>query len=462
MLKGIGVLRFGAVLLLMVSGLLPPASAAPVTSEKILPNGLKVIVREDHRAPLVLHQVWYRVGSMDEASGRTGLSHVLEHMMFRGTKTVPDKEFSRRIAAVGGEENAQTSRDYTVYFQRLPKQYLELAMQLESDRMNNLRLDDALFQKEREVVHEERRWRTDDSPQGLVFERFHSIAWLAHPYRVPVIGWPEDIRRWKLQDLQQWYETWYVPNNATLVVVGDVKAAEVFRLAQKYYGRWPRRALPERRISAEPPADGERRIVVKAPSELGFVLLGFPVPGVKDPANDTEPYALDLLARLLDGHNAARFAVNLVQKGLVQNAGTGYDGVGRGPQTFNIGGTPKPGQSDTEFEKLVLAEVRRIADEGVSADELERVKRLARAAQVYEQDSMYTQARRIAHAEMAGLSWRDVDLMDKRLQQVTAEQVQAVARKYFTPERLVAATLHPQPIDPNAKPKEPPKGMRHD
>lgn len=462
MLKGIRVLRFGTVLFLGLLLWNTLAQAAPVTREMILANGLKVIVREDHRAPLVLHQLWYRVGSMDEISGRTGLSHMLEHMMFRGTKTVPDKEFSRRIAAAGGEENAQTSRDYTLYFQRLPKEHLELAMQLEADRMHNLQLKDVLFQKEREVVHEERRWRTDDSPHGRVFERFNSIAWLAHPYRVPIIGWPEDIRRWQLADLQQWYKSWYVPNNATLVVVGDVDAKAVFKLAQKYYGRWPKAALPERRLTAEPTPDGERRIVVKAPSELGFVLLGFPVPGIKDAGKDVDPYALDLLSRVLDGHNAARFAVNLLQKGLVQSAGVGYDGIGRGPQMFTVGGTPKPGQSDRDYEKLVLAEIRRVVDEGVTAEELERVKRLARAAMVYEQDSMYTQAQRIGDAEMAGLSWKDLDLMDARLQQITAQQVQDVARKYFSPEQLINATLDPQAIDPNAKPKQAPKGLRHD
>lgn len=461
MLNQIKVLCVGAVFCAGFT-LANAVQAAAVTQEMTLPNGLKVIVREDHRAPLVLHQVWYRVGSMDEQTGRTGLSHMLEHMMFRGTKTVPDKEFSRQISAVGGEENAQTSRDYTLYFQRLPKEYLELAMKLESDRMHNLQLKDELFQKEREVVHEERRWRTDDSPQGLVYERFNSIAWLAHPYRVPVIGWPEDIRRWKLADLADWYRSWYVPNNATLVVVGDVDSKAVFKLAEKYYGRWPKGTLPERRPSAEPTPDGERRITVKAPSELGFVMIGFPVPGLKDPSKDWEPYALDLLSSVLDGHNAARLAVNLSQKGLVQNVGVGYDGISRGPQIFSIGGTPKPGQTPAEFEKLVLAEIKRIADEGVSKEELDRVKRQARAAQVYEQDSMYTQARRIGDLEMAGFSWRDLDVIDLQLQLITPEQVQAVAKKYFTPESLIGATLDPQPIDPNAKPKAAPKGLRHD
>lgn len=461
MLNQIKVLCVGAVFCTGFA-LSTTVQAAAVTQEMTLPNGLKVIVREDHRAPLVLHQVWYRIGSMDEISGRTGLSHILEHMMFRGTKTVADKEFSRQISAVGGEENAQTSQDYTLYFQRLPKEYLELAMKLESDRMHNLQLKDELFQKEREVVHEERRWRTDDNPQGLVFERFNSIASLAHPYRVPVIGWPEDIRRWKLADLQDWYKTWYAPNNATLVVVGDVDSKAVFKLAQQYYGRWPKASLPERRLSTEPTPDGERRIIVKAPSELGFVLLGFPVPGIADPKKDWEPYALDLLASILDGHNAARLAVNLAQKGLVQNVGVGYDGIGRGPQMFTLGGTPKPGQTPADFEKLVLAEVKRIADEGVSKEELDRVKLQARAAQVYEQDSMYTQARRIGELEIVGLSWRDLEVIDAKQQQITPEQVQAVAKKYFNADHLVGVTLDPQPIDPNAKPKAAPKGLRHD
>lgn len=461
MLNGIRVLRLGVVLL---SALVPAAwvHAAPVTREMMLPNGLKVIVREDHRAPLVLHQVWYRVGSVDEIGGRTGLSHMLEHMMFRGTRTVPDKEFSRQIAAAGGEENAQTSRDYTVYFQRLPKDKLELAMRLESDRMRNLRLKDALFQKEREVVHEERRWRTDDSPFGLLWERFSSIALLAHPYRVPIIGWPEDIRRWQIADLQQWYQTWYAPNNATLVVVGDVDADQVLRLAKRYYGRWEPIRLPERRVTTEPAADGERRIVVRAPSELGQVMLGYPVPSLLKPQADWEPYALDLLVRVLDGHNASRFAVNLLQTSKMQNAGASCDGIGRGPQFFMLYGTPKPGQSSAEVEKLLLAEVKRVVDEGVTVDELNRVKRQALAAAVYEQDSMYIQARRIGEMEMAGLSWRDLETIDARLQQITPEQVQDVARRYIVPERLVAAVLDPQPVDPNARPRQEPKGLRHD
>lgn len=453
-------MRAGVVLL---CGVLLPVwvQAAPPTVETTLANGMKIIVREDRRSPQVLHQVWYRVGSVDEPLGRTGISHVLEHMMFRGTRTVSGEQFKKLIAAAGGEQNAQTSQDYTVYFQRLPKQHLELAMRLESDRMRNLVIKDAVFQTEREVVHEERRMRTDDDPQSLVFERFNSIAWLAHPYRTPVIGWPDDIRKWTVADLQDWYRQWYAPNNATLVVVGDVVAADVIRLARKYYGRWPAVPLPQRRITAEPEPDGERRISVRAPSELGYVLIGVQAPGVRDPQQDWEPYALDLLARVLDGHNAARLSVNLVQKGLVQGAFASYGGIGRGPEMFYLGGTPRPGQSDAEYEQLLLAEVQRVAEQGVAADELERVKRQARAAKVYEQDSMYVQARRIGTMEMAGLSWRDLDLLDQRLQSITAEQVQAVARKYFARERLVVATLLPQPVDKQPRAPKAAKGGHH-
>lgn len=460
MRKGIGVLRSGVVLLCSV--LLPQLlQAAPVTRETVLANGMKVIVREDRRSPQVLHQVWYRVGSVDEPVGRTGLSHVLEHMMFRGTRQVPGDQFKKLIAAAGGEQNAQTSSDYTVYFQRLPRQHLELAMRLESDRMHNLQLRDPVFQTEREVVHEERRMRTDDDPHSLVYERFNSLAWLAHPYRNPVIGWPDDIRNWKLADLQQWYRQWYAPNNAVLVVVGDVDAEQVFRLAKKYYGRWPAVKLSERRITAEPHAEGERRVVVKAPAELGYVIMGVQVPAVRNAAADWEPYALDLLARILDGNNASRFATRLVQQGKVHSAFAGYGGIGRGPELFLLGGSPKPGQSDADYEALLLAEVQRIAEEGVQADELERVKRQARAASVYEQDSMYVQARRIGSVEMAGLSWRDLDMLDARLQHITARQVQDVARKYFQRDRLIVATLAPQPLDKKKAPAAAGKGVHH-
>ena len=422
--------------------------AAPVTQETTLANGLKVIVREDHRAPRVISQLWYRVGSIDEISGRTGLSHMLEHMMFQGTRQVSLSRFNQLLAEVGGEANAQTSRDYTMYYERLPAQHLALAFRLEADRMINLQLNDALLQKEREVVHEERRQRTDDDPGGLLMEAHASVAYSAHPYRNPVIGWPQDIRNWQLADLQDWYRRWYVPNNATLVVVGDVEAPAVFRLARQHFGALAARPLPERRITSEPDPKGERRVVVKAPSELSTLRLSFPVPGIQKPATDTEPYALDLLAGLLDGHNASRFAVNLIQSGKLQGAGAGYGGLGRGPQQFVLAATLKPGQSATEAEALLLAEIRKIVDDGISADELQRIKTQYRAQRIFGQDSVENQAFEIGSMENAGFSWREIDTVYAGVERITAEDIRAVARHYLQTDRMTVAVLSPQAVTP--------------
>jgi zinc protease len=433
--------------------------AAGNTHETVLPNGLKVLVRQDHRAPVALTQLWYRVGSMDEPAGKSGLSHMLEHMMFRGTRKVPDQVFSRRIAAVGGEDNAGTWRDYTFYYTKLPARHLELAFQLEADRMNGLQLTDKLLQIERENVHEERRWRTDDDPDGRLYERFNSIAWLAHPYRVPVIGWADDVRHWSLKDLQTWYRQWYAPNNAVLIVVGDVDPKHVFRLARQYFG--PKRpvVLPERRMVSEPEIDGPRRIVTRAPAELGALMFGFPVPALRQIEQDQDPYALELLATILSGHAASRFAVELEQTGKVQGVWAHYDAIGRGPGLFTLGGSLKPGQDIADLEQLLWKEIQKIQQEGVSTTELERARRQYRAARVYAQDSAYAQARELGELEMAGFSWRDAARIDARLQQVDVASIQAVARRYLRPERQVSAELDPLPLE--AKTLAPRKGLHH-
>ncbi|MFA5825266.1 MAG: pitrilysin family protein, partial [Gallionellaceae bacterium] len=241
--------------------------------EKTLSNGLKVIVKEDHRAPVLVQQIWYRAGSMDERTGTTGVAHVLEHMMFKGTKTVSVGEFSKRIAAAGGRENAFTSYDYTAYFQQLHKSKLPLAMQLESDRMHNLQLTAAEFNKEIRVVMEERRMRTDDEPHALMEEKLMAAAYQEHPYQHPVIGWMNDLLAMSADDAQEWYKTWYVPGNAVLVVAGDVQAHEVFALAQRYYGKIPKRSLPVRKTYSEPPQTGIKRITVKAPAQLPYLIM---------------------------------------------------------------------------------------------------------------------------------------------------------------------------------------------
>ncbi|WP_107222283.1 M16 family metallopeptidase [Thauera aromatica] len=429
----------------LAAALAPPAFANPY--ETTLANGMKLIVKEDRRAPSVVHMVWYRAGAMDEPSGVSGVAHVLEHMMFKGTKTLAPGEFNQRVAAVGGRDNAFTSKDYTAYFQQVPPAHLDTVMALEADRMENLVLGDEEFARELEVVKEERRLRTDDQPRALVHEQLMATAFQAHPYRRPVIGWMTDLEAMQAEDARAWYRRWYAPNNAWLVVVGDVDHQEVFRQAERHYGAIAARALPARRISAEPAQRGPRSAVVKAPAELPYLAMAWQVPALRDPAADREAYALQVLAAVLDGHDGARLNRHLVRDArLALSAGAGYDGSSRGPALFYLDGVPAPGHTMDELEAALRAELQRIRDTGVSAAELARVKTQAVASRVYKRDSLMGQAMEIGFLEAAGLSWRDEERLLEGLRTVTAEEVQAVARRYFTDDHLSMARLEPQPL----------------
>ena len=425
-----------------------------------LANGLKIVVQPDHRSPVVVAQVWYRAGSIDEYNGTTGVAHVLEHMMFKGTKKIPMGQFSRIVAAAGGKENAFTSRDYTVYFQQLEKSGLELSMKLEADRMANLQLTDAEFAKEIKVVMEERRWRTDDKPQSQVAEQYMSTAFQTHPYGRPVIGWMNDLENMTAEDARNWYRTWYTPNNATLVVVGDVKPEQVFALAKKYYGVLKPHKLPTRKPQVEPEQKGERRITIKAPAKLPYLLMGYHAPSLKDAA-DWEPYALEILTGVLDGHAASRLNRNLVRRDrLAVEVSAGYDMINRGPSQFEFDATPSEGTSVEDLELAIRSEIETLKIEGITEDELQTVKAQVIAADVYQRDSMFYQAMQIGQLESTGHSWRLLNDYPKRLQAVTAAQVQAVAQKYLVDDKLTVAILDPQPIDENTANKESPRG-RH-
>jgi zinc protease len=437
------------------------ASALANPYEKQLANGLRVIVKEDRRAPTAVHMVWYRAGAMDEVDGQSGVAHVLEHLMFKGTKTLAAGEFNKRVAEAGGRDNAFTSLDYTAYFQIVPKGALPEMMRLEADRMANLTLTPKEFAAEIQVVMEERRMRTDDNPQALVYEALRSTAFQAHPYRRPVIGWMDDLENMTWQDARDWYRRWYVPNNAYVVVVGDVDHKEVFRLAERSYGKLKTRPLPARKPQNEPEQTGIKRVVVKAPAKLAYLAMAWKVPKLVDVDGDREPYALDVLSAVLDGHDAARFAKNLVREQKVaQSAGAGYDTTARGESLFMLAGQPGEGRTVADLEAALRGEIRRIQNEGVSAEELERVKTQLVAAQVYKRDSMMAQAMEIGGMEAAGHHWRDVDKAIDKLRTVTAEEVQAVAKKYFDDDQLTVAVLDPQPID-QAKPKKPATAVRH-
>ena len=425
-----------------------------------LDNGLKIVVQEDHRAPVVVSQVWYRAGALDEVNGKTGVAHVLEHMMFKGTKTVPAGKFSRLIAAAGGKENAFTAQDQTTYYQQLEKSNLPLSIKLEADRMANLNLTDEEFAKEIKVVMEERRWRTEDKPQSKVNEQFNSTIYHVHPYGRPVVGWMNDLENMTAADAREWYNTWYAPNNATLVVVGDVNAQDVLKLAKQYFGPLKPHALPARKPQVEPEQKGERRVVVKAQAKLPYVLMGFHVPSLQDADKDVDPYALEILAGVLNGNASARLNQNLVRQSQIAiDVDAGYDMVQRGRQSiFVLDGTPSEGRSVAELEAAILNEVEKIKTGGVTEEELQRVKAQVIAADVYQRDSMFYQAMQIGNLETAGFSWRILKDYPAKLQAVTAEQVQLVAKKYFNKDNLTVATLDPQPIDPN---DNTPKGKPH-
>ncbi|MBK8890391.1 MAG: insulinase family protein [Dechloromonas sp.] len=444
--------------LFLLPGLLTAALANPY--ETTLKNGLRVIVKEDRRAPTAAQMVWYRIGSMDEVDGASGVAHVLEHMMFKGTPSVGPGEFNKRVAAAGGRDNAFTSRDYTAYFQQVPKEKLPEMMQLEADRMRHLNVDAKEFAQEIKVVMEERRMRTDDNPQSKLFEQMNAVAFQAHPYRRPIIGWMNDLENMSAADAKDWYDTWYVPNNAYVVITGDVDHKEVFALAEKYYGPLEGRALPARKPQVEPAQDGTRRVSVKAPAELPVLIMGYKAPVLRDADKDSDPYALEMLAAILDGHDAARFNKKLVREDKVAlSVGIGYDSTARGPGMIYMHGSPSEGRTVAQLEAALRAEITRIQQDGVSEQELKRAKAQLVAGQVYKLDSMFGQAMEIGQTESAGISYRKIDRMLEKLQQVTAAQVQAVAKKYFNDDTLTVGVLEPQPLD--GKPRRSSVATRH-
>ncbi|MDD5367251.1 MAG: pitrilysin family protein [Gallionellaceae bacterium] len=449
-------------LLLLLLVFAVQAQAQAETLERTLANGMKVIVKTDRRAPVAVSQVWYRVGSMDESNGTTGVAHALEHMMFKGTKDVPAGEFSKRIAAAGGRENAFTARDHTAYFQTLQADRLELALKLEADRMANLTLAPEEFAKEINVVMEERRMRTEDNPQARLYEVLMATAFQVHPYRHPVIGWMDDLKNMTAVDAKRWYSTWYVPNNATLVVVGDVDPAQVMGWAEQYFGVIPARELPVRKPQEEPEQQGIKEVTLKAPAKLPAVILSWQAPRLAKPAADWEPYALEVLAGVLDGNGSARLPKSLVkEKQLAVDVSAGYDPIARGPDQFMVDATPAEGKTVAEVEAALKSAIKDIQDNGVAGSELSRVKAQVLASQVFQQDSLFYQGMQIGEWETAGLSWKDRAVRFDKLKAVTAEQIREVARKYLIDDRLTVAVLDPQPMPADAKPQAPMMGGDH-
>jgi zinc protease len=439
------------------------ATGAATVAQRTLSNGMNIIVKEDHRSPVAVSMVWYRAGSMDEVSGTTGVAHMLEHMMFKGTRKVPVGEFSRTVARAGGRENAFTSRDYTAYYEQLHKSRLPLALELEADRMVNLSFAEDEFAKESKVVMEERRSRTDDDPHSQLHEQLMATVYVSHPYRSPIIGWMNDLENMRLADARRWYETWYAPNNATLVVAGDVEPEEVFRLAEKFFGPIPPRELPLRKVQNEPRQFGVKRITVKAPAELPYLVMAYHAPALRNVESDWEPYALFVLNGILDGSNASRLNRELVRNTRVANsANSSYDLINRGPALFYLDGVPADGKTVADVEASLREQIRLLVEDGISDDELRRVKAQVTAAQVYARDSVYYQAMRIGMLQTIGLPYDSSDVQVRKLQEVTADQVREVTRKYLIDDNLTVAVLDPQPLPGGKRPRPNPEGGERD
>jgi zinc protease len=430
-----------------------PALAAnpPVAQEFVLDNGLRLVVQEDHRAPVVVSQIWYHVGSSYEHDGLTGLSHALEHMMFKGTRRLKPGEFTRIVAESGGEDNAFTSNDFTAYYQHWHVSRLPLSFELESDRMRNLLLDEALFAKEREVIMEERRLRTEDNPRAMAQETVESVAFLVSPYRHPTIGWMADIAQMTVTDLRTWYERWYAPNNATLVVVGDVRPEEVHALARRYFGRLPQKEIRPVRPRPEPTQTGIKRVTTRFKARLPYLMMSYKVPVLRSAierpqeVQEWEPYALAVLTELLDGDPSSRFTQRLVRgRQLATSLDAGYDPISRLDTLLYAAGTPTTGHTVAELEEAVRAEIRDLQEKPVPAEELGRVKTRVVTDAIYERDSASFQGMLIGTLSANGLDWRLKDTYVDKIKAVTAEQIQTVARKYLVDEGLTVGVLQPE------------------
>ncbi|WP_228203350.1 M16 family metallopeptidase [Acinetobacter sp. CFCC 10889] len=418
---------------------------ARTTFETTLNNGLKVIIREDHRAPIVMTQIWYAVGSSDESGNVLGMSHVLEHMMFKGTQKVPDDEFTRLSRIYGGRINAATFTNYTNYYQLYPKKYFPLALELEADRMQNLVLRQQDFEPEIKVVMEERRQRTDDNPRNLAYERFKWIAYPTSHHRQPVIGYMKNLQNIQLNDLKKWYKTWYTPNNATLVIVGDVNAEQALKQVEKYFGGIAKKATPDRNDVLEFDRLGYRHMELALPVQVPNLFMAWNVRSLATAKNPQDAYALTIIQSLLDGGISARLQDRLVRdKKILTAISVSYDPYNRGDSLFVISALPSENVSLTEAQAAIEKEMNLFKTELVNQTELERVKNNFVSNLVYSQDDIIGQANMIGNLEVNGLSFRLMDELPQHFDKVTPQDLQRIANVYFVRDNLSTLYLSPE------------------
>jgi len=423
---------------------LVPSSEAGLgdrVSEAILSNGLKVILLENHKAPLVTFQVWYRVGSRNEAWGKTGLSHMLEHMMFKGTEKYGPEEYSRIIQENGGNNNAFTSRDYTAYFATLSSDRVQVVIDLESDRMKNLQLKEEDFRTEKMVVMEERRLRTDDNPIAFLQEQLEATAFQIQPYHWPIIGWMEDLKGLTLEDLKAYYRIYYNPVNAFIVAVGDFKKEELLPKIEKAFGALPKGAPPDQKKPLDPAQVGERRVSVNKEAQLPYLAMGYRASNVADP----DGYVLDVMATILSGGKSARLYQSLVrEKRLAFSSDADQSLLSKDPSLFYLDANPLPGKNLLDVEKALDQEVERLQKEPVGEKELAKAKNQLESSFVYAQDSLFYQAMLIARNEIC-LGWKKLDDYLPSIRKVSPEDIQRVAKRYLVPSNRTVGTLIPLP-----------------
>ncbi|HEU4685499.1 MAG TPA: pitrilysin family protein [Nitrospira sp.] len=435
----------GMLMMLMLVLCNVPPSHASDPHEYVLSNGMKVVIVEVPKAPVATVQVWYKVGSRNEVMGRAGLSHMLEHMMFKGTNKYPKGAFSRLIRKNGGMDNAFTSQDFTAYFENLAADRVELALELEADRMQGLILDLNEFKTEREVVKEERRLRTEDDPQGALVEALFAQAYMSHPYHWPVIGWFGDLDAMTLEDLQRHYDTFYSPNNATLLVVGDVKADQLLPTIKQLFEPIPRGPEPKSVATMEAEQKGERRFLLKRDAQVPFVMMGFRVPNF----SSEDSYALDVLESILSRGKSSRLYQSLVyDQKLSLAVGAEYGLMQADPGLFYFYALVSPGQKVELIEDALLKEIRRLQNDPPTEQELQRAKNQIEAARVFEQDSNFRHAMLLGQAESIGAGWRKVDQFLDRIRAVTAKDVQRVAKQYLVEDSRTVGILIPLPAKP--------------
>lgn len=436
------------------------AYGAAKIEELQLDNGLKVLLMEEHKAPVVTFQVWYKVGSRNEITGKTGLSHLTEHMMFKGTTKHGKGEFSRIVAKNGGTENAFTGNDYTAYFENFSADRIDLSLELESDRMQNLLVDPKEFQLERDVVKEERRSRTDDDPYSFLIENLYAVAFLVHTYHSPVIGWMSDLDHLVRDDVYNHYKQHYIPNNATVVIVGDFDTKGLAPKIKAAFGKIPKGPPPPQYVPPEPSQSGERRAVIRREAQLPFVFAGYHTPNYQSPDN----FALTVLSTLLSSGKSSRLYRSLIyDQQIALDAGGHYNGLTTDPELFYIYATARPGKSPEEIEKALRAEVARIQAEPVSEQELTKAKNQIEAEFLMGADSNFFLAMQIGTAESVGAGYPYVTHFIENIRKVTAADVTRAAKKYLVDDAKSLGTLlplPPQPPAPGAQMEPAPTGQK--